>query len=48
MEDIYPNCPLFTATTNYPVKEEVRCYIPYEVYNDNGKIDSSAVIVIGN
>lgn len=42
----YKNRYEFTATTNYPVKEEVRCYIPYEVYNNGGKMDSSAVIVI--
>lgn len=42
----YANHYVFTATTNYPVKEEVRCYIPYEVYNDGGKMDGSAVIVI--
>lgn len=46
MEEIYQNRPLFTATTRYPVQEEVRCYIPFDVYNDGGKMSSSGVIVI--
>lgn len=46
MKEVYPNRPLFTATTTYPVQEEVRCYVPYEVYNDGGKMDSWAKMVI--
>lgn len=42
----YANHYVFTATANYPVKEEVRCYIPYEVYNDGGKMNGSAVVDI--
>lgn len=46
MKEIYPNRPLFTAVTDYPVREEVRCYIPYEVYNDGGRMESQASIAI--
>ncbi|WP_291528795.1 hypothetical protein [Bacteroides sp. UBA939] len=44
--NIYTNRYEFTATTTYPVKEEVRCYVPYKVYNNGGESNHEAVIVI--
>lgn len=46
MKEVYPNHLLFTATATYPVKGEVLCHIPYEVYNDGGKMNSSVTIDI--
>ncbi|MDE5701350.1 hypothetical protein [uncultured Bacteroides sp.] len=41
-----PNGYEFTATAKYPVKDEVRVRVPFEVYNDGGKLDHGALMVI--
>lgn len=42
----YPNHPVFTATTTYPVKKDITCYVPYEVYNDGGVYNEAVRIKI--
>lgn len=46
VEQTYNNRYLFTATSTYPVKDEVRVRVPFEVYNDGGKLDHGALMVI--
>lgn len=46
VEQTYNNRYLFTATSTYPVKGEVRVRVPFEVYNDGGKLDHGALMVI--
>lgn len=36
----------FIATANYPVKKEVRVYLPLVVYNDGGELSYSATMLI--
>lgn len=42
----FPNHPVFTATTTYPVEKDITCCVPYEVYNDGGIYDGNATIKI--
>ena len=46
VKETYKNRYLFTATSTYPVKGEVRVRVPFEVYNDGGKLDHGALMVI--
>lgn len=46
MQESFPNHPVFTATTTYPVKKDITCCVPYEVYNDGGIYDGNATIKI--
>ena len=42
----YKNRYEFTATTTYPVKEEIWARVPLVVYNDSGEMTHNALIVI--
>lgn len=46
VKELYPNHPVFTATTTYPVKKDISCRIPYEAYNTGGKYDGNVSITI--
>lgn len=42
----FANRYVFTARTNYPVKEEVVILVPFDVFNDGGKMTQNAGITI--